>query len=37
MLELAQQLATPDVHRRRMPQPRGFDYGLLPLEPLAAL
>lgn len=37
MLELAQQLATPDVHRRRMPPPRGFDYGLLPMEPLAAL
>ena len=37
MLELAQQLATPDVHRRRMPPPRRCDQGLLPVEPLAAL
>lgn len=37
MLELAQQLATPDVHRRRMPVPRRGDCGLLPAEPLAAL
>jgi len=37
MLELAQQLATPDVHRRRTPAPRRRDHGLLPAEPLAAL
>jgi transcriptional regulator with XRE-family HTH domain len=37
MLELAHQLATPDVHRRRMPPPRRCDFGLLPAEPLAAL
>ena len=36
MLELAQQLATPDVHRRRLPA-RRVDYRLLPGEPLAAL
>jgi transcriptional regulator with XRE-family HTH domain len=37
MLELAQQLATPGVHRRRLPAARPLDYRLLPTEPLAAL
>lgn len=37
MLELAQQLATPGVHRRRLPATRPLDYRLLPAEPLAAL
>jgi transcriptional regulator with XRE-family HTH domain len=37
MLELAHQLATPDVHRRRMPAPLPRDYRALPTEPLAAL
>jgi len=37
MLELAQQLATPGVHRRRIPSPRRRESGLLPSEPLAVL
>ncbi len=39
MLELAQQLATPDVHCRRLAMPRvpGHEPGVLPAEPLALL